>query len=218
MDQKTALIASIPEREDMLKLTVASLRPQVNRIFVSLNGYDHVPDFVDTDEYVLLDNSMGDAAKFYFAEQCKGYILTCDDDLIYPLGYVDKMVAGVEKYKCPCSLHGRFYSRPVMGFQESFFGFPCLNDVMTDVEVDVGGDGVMCWHTDLLKIRFEDFKQKNMSQLYFSKVCHEQGVKIMCLAHRTGYLKYQFPGYTIWDESAKEGFKKQTELLKSFLV
>ena len=116
---------------------------------------------------IILDNSKGDAGKFYFADKLKGYILTCDDDLIYPPDYVDKMIEGVKKYRCACTLHGRDYSRPVIGFQQAFIGYPCLGDVLNDVKVDVGGDGVMCWHTDFLKVKFSDFKQKNMSNFIF---------------------------------------------------
>lgn len=214
---RTALIASIPDRERMLKKTVESLRPQVDNIFVTLNDYDHVPVFLKKGEYVILDNSMGDAGKFYFAENLIGYLFTCDDDLIYPKGYADYLMVGVDKYKCACTLHGRNYPRPVIGFQKAFIGYPCLGDVMENIKVDIGGDGVMCWHTDFLKVKFSDFKQKNMSQLYFSKLCKEQGVKIMCLKHKAGYLGYQEPAWTIWGEENEKGFVKQTELLKEFL-
>jgi hypothetical protein len=88
---------------------------------------------------------------------------------------------------------------------------------LEDTKVDVGGDGVMCWHTDFLKVKFSDFKQKNMSQLYFSKLCKEQNVPIMVLAHQAGYLGYMNPAWTIWEEESKNGFVRQTELLKTFL-
>lgn len=216
---KYACIASLPEREEMLKKTVESLRPQVDQIYVSLNDYDHVPDFLVKEKFVLLNNMMGDAAKYYFVEKLEGYIFTCDDDLIYPPGYAEYMIQGLEKHPgCVVTLHGRSYSRPVIGFQQIFRGYPCLGDVWEDIAVDVGGDGVMCWHTDFLKVKFSDFKQKNMSQIYFSKLCHEQGVDIMCLKHKEGYLGYMNPTDTIWEQEARKGFIKQTELLKTFLI
>ena len=215
---KVAMIASIPEREQMLERTVESLRPQVDEIRVALNEYSKIPAFLNKHEVVMLDNEKGDAGKHYFADQFEGYLLSCDDDLIYPPDYVEKMIAGVDQYKCACTLHGRVYNyRPILNFQMAFIGYPCLSTVQHDTRVDIGGDGVMCWHTDFLKIRYEDFKSKNMSQLWFSKQCIEQGVKIMCLAHGGDYLTYQGPKWTIWDESAKNGFKEQTELMRTFL-
>lgn len=215
---KIAMIASIPEREKMLEKTVDSLRPQVDEIRVALNSYSHIPKFLNKAEVVMLDNEKGDAGKHYFADQFDGYLLTCDDDLIYPPGYVDKMIAGVEKYQCACSLHGRVYKfRPILNFQMMFIGYPCLSTVQHDVKVDIGGTGVMCWHTDLLKIRYDDFKSKNMSDLWFAKRCVEQEVGIMCLAHSGDYLKYQAPQWTIWEDAAKSNFREQTELMRTFL-
>ena len=216
--KRYACIASIPEREQMLRKTVESLRDQVDKIYVTLNNYPYIPEFLTDCEGVILDNLMGDAGKFYFADRLKGYILTCDDDLIYPPDYVEYMIAGLKKYHgCVVTLHGRSYPRPVTHFQRLKAGYPCLNTVDQDIEVDVGGDGVMCWHTDVLKVKFDDFKQKNMSQLYFSRLCHEQKVPIIVLAHQQGYLIYQFPEWTIWDTEAQSGFTRQTELLKTFL-
>jgi hypothetical protein len=216
---KTVMIASIPEREGMLKKTVNSLLPQVDNICVALNNYDHIPEFLWDEVYTKSDNRKGDSERYWCVEDVGGYLLTCDDDLIYPANYVNYMIRGVEKYNCACSLHGRSYpNRPIENFQSGFDGYPCLDDVMKDVEVDIGGTGVMCWHTDFLKVRHEDFQSANMADIWFSKLCHEQNVKIMCLNHREGYLKYQYPEDTIWDQENLKGFVEQTKLLKTFLL
>ena len=73
-EKRIAQVASIPGRVDTLKLTVSSLLPQVDMIFVALNGYKEAPDFITEDKkivYALMDNSLGDAAKFYDADQTK---------------------------------------------------------------------------------------------------------------------------------------------------
>jgi glycosyltransferase involved in cell wall biosynthesis len=217
--KRYACIASIPSREKMLEKTIESIRHQVDDVYVALNDYDNVPEFLKDCHAIILDNSKGDAGKHYWSGFLKGYILTCDDDLIYPPGYVEKMIEGIRQYpNCAVTLHGRDYPRPVTGFQRDFKGYPCLGTVIEDTEVDIGGDGVMCYHTDFLKVKFEDFKSKNMSQLWFSKLCKEQGVPIMVLKHQEGYLGYMNPSNTIWEQSAKEGFVKQTALLKEFLT
>ena len=210
-------IASIPEREKMLRETVYSLRYQADEIFVAFNNYDHIPDFLGRNECIQLNNLTGDAAKFYDISLREGYILTCDDDLIYPLDYVEYMISGVYKYKCPCTLHGKTYTIPVIAFNQILNNYQCLSDVKGDGRVDIGGTGCMCWHSDYLKIKYSDFKSKNMADLWFAKICHEQNVKIMCLDHRKGYLNYQGPVTTIWDEEKAKGFIEQTKLLKTFL-
>ena len=81
-------IASLPERVECLRDTVNSLLPQVDKIIVGLNNYTKVPNFLNHPkiEAYLLDNSLGDAAKFYKVGDYKdSYYLSCDDDLIYPV-------------------------------------------------------------------------------------------------------------------------------------
>lgn len=215
--KKYACIASIPEREKMLKKTIECLRPQVDGIRVALNNYTQLPSFLNKNEVIFLDNSKGDAGKFYFVDQLEGYIFTCDDDLIYPPDYVKYMIQGINRHKCTVTLHGKTYSLPIESFGRPLGNYRCLDEVTSDGRVDIGGTGVMAWHSASLKVRFEDFQSKNMADLWFAKLCHEQGVKIMCLAHKKGNLAYQGPKQTIWDEEKKKGFAEQTKILKSFL-
>ena len=213
----TAQLASIPDREEMLKKTVESLYPQVDRINVSLNGHEHVPKFLKNGCIKIMDNSMGDAAKFYFTENItSGFILSCDDDLIYPDGYVKYMVSKVKLYKSVITLHGRDYG----GMFTTYRGgikYHCLGNVEKDVKVDIGGTGVMAWHTDIVKVKYSDFKIRNMADVWMAKLCKEQGVDIICAAHRSDYLTYQHPEYTIWDEEKDKNFTVQDSILKTFL-
>ena len=93
----TAQLASIPSRENSLKLTVESLRNQVDKILVALNGYDHIPEFLNNGEFVMLDNSRGDAAKFFDVEYLQDYIFTCDDDIIYPRLFIETILDSYKK-------------------------------------------------------------------------------------------------------------------------
>jgi hypothetical protein len=215
--KKSICIASIPERQDMLRKTVESLKGQYDNLYVALNNYPSVPSFLKKAEVVQLDNSMGDAGKFYFVEHLHGYVFTCDDDLIYPPDYVKYMVQGAVRYGCAVTLHGKTYPRPFKSFGETLGNYRCLEAVDSDGWVDVGGTGVMAWHTADLKIKYSDFKSKNMADCWFAKTAHEQGVRIMCLAHKKDNLAYQHPQQTVWIEEKAKGFKEQTEILKSFL-
>lgn len=210
----TAQIASVPEREDMLRQVVASLRPQVDRIFVGLNNYDHTPDFLQEGEYIHLDNTTGDAAKFYGVENLQGYFLSCDDDLVYPPGYVQYMINGLHKYGAITTLHGKEYPRPFRGVQSYIENVRCLRDAFHDVVVDVPGTGVMCLHTDMIKVRYSDFQIKNMADVWIAKLAHKQKVKIVALAHSANYLKYLNPEDTIFIQAKASQFKTESRVLQ----
>lgn len=213
----TAQLASIPSREKSLKLTVESLRSQVDNLLVTLNGYDHVPEFLYNGEWVMSDNSRGDAGKFRDVEFLKGYIFTCDDDIIYPRDYCLYMISKIKEYRSIITLHGRRYPRPYVHFTHGE-AFHCLREVERDEMVDIGGTGVMAWHSDLIRVRYSDFKEPNMADVYMSKLAYEQGVSIICAKHPAGYINFVEYENTIWDTEKVHRFSRQNAILKTFLI
>jgi hypothetical protein len=52
------------------------------------------------------------------------------------------------------------------------------------VKIQFGGTGLMCFHTDLLKIPFDYFKYPNMADIWVGKYCLENNIDIICAEHR----------------------------------
>lgn len=196
-------IASIPSREKLLLNTFNSLIGQCDSMFVGLNGYDRIPHWLNHPkvEAKLLDNSMGDAVKFFDVENHEGYFFTCDDDLIYPSNYVSEMIAHIEKHQAIVTNHGRIIkSFPV----ENYYLAPkityhCLKEVEKPVKVMFGGTGVMAFHTDVIDLKYEDFKAPNMADIWLSVKAKEQNVPIIVVPHSEMWLKYQNVTDTIHD-------------------
>lgn len=214
-----AQIASLPERVRSLEKTIGSLFPQVNCIQVALNNYKELPALGHPKiKYIHLDNSLGDGAKFYGVEEFEGYFFSCDDDLIYPPDYVQKMIAAINQYHCIVTLHGKIFgSRPIRSYHHGATEkLRCLGVVENDTFVDVCGSGVSAFHTDDFKLKLSDFEKPNMADIWMSKKAHEQGVKMLCLAHPIGYLGYNhFEDNIYGNNNRNESF--QTELVNFFL-
>ncbi len=221
-----AQIASLPERSGMLRTTVKSLAHQVDIIRVMLNGYTAPPEWVHDFEnlyYVMLDNSTGDAAKFYDVEKLSDdYLLTCDDDLAYPKDYAAYMVSKIEQYqrKAVISLHGRTTTaKPVRSYYRSWAdSYRCLDKVPKDFRVNVAGTGVMAFHASTLKLRYEWFAIPNMADIWIAKFCSQQNVPLIVAAHKAEYLTNLDPGCThptIWHKHFNDD-GVQTELYNSF--
>ena len=216
-------LATIPARVDTLKQVVDSIAPQIDLLYVVLNGHTAVPQWlkdIDNVLYVVSNNSRGDAMKFAFCEKHPDvYYLSFDDDLIYIKYYVNKMVRAVDKYNSVVSLHGRIYPRPVETFYKPRDSYSCRNWRVEDIRVDVVGTGVCAFHTSRLQVKLDDFLEPNMADLWLSKLAWEQGVPLWVLEHHTDAVKYlpQEKRNTIWHTQMKTRFEKQTELLKTFL-
>jgi hypothetical protein len=99
------------------------------------------------------------------------------------------------------SYHGRsFLNYPI----SSYYKTPairnrCLSEYKYTEPVDIGGTGVMAFHTKDFCPPFEIFKRKNMSDIWVSCYAKEQGIDIWGLRHSADYFSYQKPLDTIYD-------------------
>ena len=215
-----AQIATIPDRVHLLEKTVNSLLPQVDKLNIFLNGHEDIPLFLKHEKinYRVLDNSLADGAKLIVRD--KGYIFLCDDDLIYPQGYCQYMIGKFNEYdrKHVITLHGRVMQEKPVGsyYRDKTKTAHCLLDLDKDMFVDVGGTGVMLFHTDqLLPDTSELEKYPFIADIHMAKSCYKKGIKIMAVHHKMDWLRYQIPETTIWDTHS-ENDVKQTELINSF--
>jgi len=193
--QIIAQLATLPDRYRMLLQVINSLLPQVDELRISLNNYKEIPKFLTHPKIKakIFDNSTGDAAKFYDIENIDGYFFSCDDDLRYPPNYVSEMITKIEKYqrKAIISLHGKdMPRRPVRSYyKDRFETYHCLRTVDNDTRVTVGGTGVMGFHTSTLNVKYSDFKQANMADIFIGGLAKQQNVPIIVMAHRFDWIK-----------------------------
>lgn len=196
-----------PGRRESLRETLDCLVGQVDRevsdeMIVYCN--DYIPrgsfalEFDDLYMYsgqVLLYGDLGDSGKFYPFNGLgvDAYCFTCDDDLIYPADYVERMIEGIERYnrETVVSFHGRQLFGPV----DSYYGatarhFPCTAATTGDNRVTVIGTGCLGWHSSLLSVSLDDFPHKNMADILFSKVCNDREIPRIVLGHEAGWIRH----------------------------
>ena len=202
---KIAQIASIPERTMMLKKTVESLLPQMDEINVMLNNYERTPKFLLHDKINVthLNNEKGDAGKFYGLKGKEGYIFTCDDDLVYPPDYAKVMIEKLQEYgnQVIVTNHGRIMNpRPITSiYSDRKQAFHCLKEERQEVFLDIGGTGVMAWHSDYFFPDYERITKKNMADIWIVKFAFEQDILLVLNPHPFDWFNYLNPENTIWD-------------------
>jgi hypothetical protein len=213
-------IATVPNRESMLLRVIESIIPQVNVLYIALNNYPEIPDSLRDNPKIhceLCDNTLGDSAKFLHVNDPDGYYFSIDDDLLYPKGYVQYMISKIEQYKCIVTLHGRVWrTRPIPSVKRGFsLNYHCLHTYNYDVELDIGGSGVMAFHTSFFKPDVREHLKSCMADVWIAKQAHEKGVKIMGVAHTNTYLRYLNPQETIWNTVRQDPYA--TQIANSFL-
>lgn len=221
-DAVTATLASIPARVNALEQVVASLLPQVGRVHVYLNGYDGVPEFLENPR-ISVGRSQetgdnGDAGKFWWSDNLSGYCLTCDDDLVYPKDYAAQLISAIQTYgsHVVVGVHGARVVEPVISYYTSRTVFHCLGDVPADAPVHILGTGALAYHTSAIRVTRSDFKAPNMADVWFAKLGREQGVRLVCLGHKKGWLQHIRHQETVYT-ALRNHDALQTEVIRALV-
>jgi len=192
----SASLASIPSRREALERVVASLLPQVCRLYVYLNGYEDVPQFLGDQQITIArsqdSGDLGDAGKFWWSDRLVDFCLTCDDDLIYPENYAEHLISAlwVHSLQAAVGLHGARVVEPVLSYYRSRKVFHCLHDVPEDVGVHILGTGALAYHSSGIQVTPSDFRAPNMADVWFALLGQKQKVPFICLGHRAGWLEH----------------------------
>jgi FkbM family methyltransferase len=195
-----ASLATIPTREQGLRHVVESLLPQVDRLQVYLNGYDHVPEFLASDRVEVARSQVhgdrGDAGKFFWSARNTGYQLVCDDDIDFPEDYVHRLVAGIERHRrqAVVGFHGSLLRPRVIDYYRSRRLFHLSCEVARDQAVHVLGTGVSGYHTSTLPVGPDDFHSRDLADVWLAVLGQQHCVPFIVLEHASGWLE-ELPGF-----------------------
>lgn len=227
MPARIASLATVPDRIHLLDRVIESLIPQMDRIFVYLNGHTQIPPCLRRHTVRVARSqqygNLGDVGKFFWADQLPGnscYHFTCDDDLVYPVDYATTLIDGIERYDRTAivSVHGAILREPITSYYRSRGVYACLESLDVDTQVDVLGTGVMAYHTDTISLSIHDFSVANMADVWCAVAAKRQNIPRVVIAHRQGWLGYLPPpaGTTIYERYTATGDDaKQTEVIRA---
>ena len=190
-----ASVASIPSRTGWLREVVQRLRPQVDRLLVYLNDYPAVPSYLEGEGITVVRSDehgdRGDAGKFFAAGRHTGVQLLCDDDIAYPDDYVERLLAGIERYerRAVVGFHANMLREPFTDYLRTRTITHLSRGVTADVGVHVLGTGTAAYHTSAIRVRPEDFPVPNMADVWFALLGQRQRVPFVQLRRGAGWLR-----------------------------
>jgi FkbM family methyltransferase len=190
-------MASIPQRESMLRDAVSSLYPAVDSLRVFLNNYDDIPEFLLQDKIEVCrsqdygDN--GDAGKFFWVDNdTEGYLFYCDDDLVYPPDYVDYIIKRLKQYdnSAIIGLHGILLKQPLVDYYNRYYRYVkrFLFECKRDHSVHILGTGCVAYHTSVISLYRKDFIFRNMADIWLALEAQKQKVPMICIEHPKNWL------------------------------
>ncbi|MGF9693382.1 FkbM family methyltransferase [Rhizobium sp. 0TCS1.26] len=191
-------MASIPGNEDGLRAAVTSIVPQVDKLFLTLNGFDEAPEFLagmDKVQYHLEPDGAryGDAGKFWGLQFSESSIyLTCDDDIVYPRDYAVRMATELAWTggKAIVCAHGSLLSQPFENYYDDS-SRAVLHFQQSQLHrryVHVPGTGTCAFHTATFNPALEDFLAPNMADIWVTKFAREGGIPCINVPRQANWL------------------------------
>lgn len=191
----TASVASIPSRHRALCTVVERVLPQVSRLFVYLNNYERIPDFLQHPHIVVNTSQehgdLGDTGKLFGVDQTAGYRLLLDDDLLYPEDYVRRMLEKIEDYerRVCVGVHGVILRPPVNDYHRDRDTIHYREQLNTDRPVHLLGTGTLAYHTDTIRFTSRDCEVPNMADIWTAVKAQRSQVGMICVARNGNWLR-----------------------------
>lgn len=203
---KVAVIATTGKRKKQLKKSVSSLMRQVDALHIYDNSEN--PD-------------LGALGKFAYVDVFNDpvYYFTCDDDIIYPQGYVSKTIEWIEETGSIVSWHGRKLDPKA----DKYYGYPHTEEVRffqeidRVIELDTGGTGVMGFRTDYFKPDIADLPYKRQADLTCGLEAAKQGKKIISPPKKHQWIVGQEVKSSIFKTESRGNQAVQIELMNKIL-
>lgn len=193
-------MATMPSRYDIVEHAVASIAPQVDRVYLYVNDQSggspkcSFPDNVDLIHSRHHDGDLKDAGKFWgLQHHDEAFYISCDDDLTYPPTYVDDLWSQIERRagQSACSYHGCVAPTGVVDSYYNNQGHKVHWREAQDrpLNVNILGTGVMGIYTPTVDIPMDIFGEEPMADLYVAAHFQEQGVPCVALPHPKRWIR-----------------------------
>jgi len=191
-------ISSMAKRHESLIDTVNSLTPQVDKVYVYCQP-EHkaqVSDFNEPEKVELIQSDeygedMGDAGKMYRAgAYADAYYLSCDDDLIYPPDYAERVVGAIDDYggRVIVGFHGVRMKKNPKHYYRDRTVFHGLGDLHEDTYVHVIGTCSCAFRTKYVAFKFADCESRNIADIWISLFAQKHKIPVIALAHDGGWI------------------------------
>ena len=181
MDEEISVcMATFPARFSVIGKAVQSLLDQrlpPTRILIHVNESEEPPPLPDDERievYCSPDENLTDIGKFKMAEMVKsGYVLTVDDDIIYPEDYIEAHIGWLQKFdnRVITGFHGAVLpvDHPIQTWQDykdhrrvHWF----RRGLSVPLPVQIVGTGTMGYHVDSVQFDYRSFRYQRMVDLF----------------------------------------------------
>jgi len=187
----------MPSRAATFPTALASVVPQVDRLYLYLDGHADVPDLAKGDPRIIPILSrdcpnLRAYGKFLPLEIETGAFVYVgvDDDIRYPADYVASLRSGLRGHhdRAVVGYHGAILPRPLVRYTKGRTVFHFAEKLVQQQVVDIVGTGTVMFFTGALRFDFRAWCHVNMADIYLAIEASRARVPCICLQRGDGCL------------------------------
>ncbi len=190
-------MATMPTRSATITGAIDSVLPQIDRLYLFLDGFSEIPGFADHPKIVpLLSSQYGDLkanGKFLglalHSDECLYFSL--DDDIAYPDDYVSSMRRTLKRYQhgVVVGVHASTMNQSVDSYCRDRVVVHRSISVDHDFSADVLGTCSTAFATHSLRFDVREWSDVNIVDLTFARLARESNIVLVGMARRDNWLK-----------------------------
>lgn len=190
-------MATMPTRGETAPRAIASILPQVDRLWLFLDRFDSVPDYARHEKIrVLHSQDLGDLRANgklmgVIREEADCYYFTVDDDIAYPADFTHRMCTRLAKYdnRAIVGLHGSVLRPPIKSYRHNRRVYGRKAGLFWDHIVDVLGTDAVAFHTGAFRIDVREWNIVNMVDLQFAFHARQAGLPLISIRRSRHWVK-----------------------------
>jgi hypothetical protein len=190
-------MATMPSRAESFARVLPVVAPQVDRLYLYLDGFPRVPDLVRAYPNVvpLLAHEHGDlhaAGRFlpltWLRKRCVFVIF--DDDIVYPPTYAAAIVEGLAACagRAVVAYHGNVFRRPYQSYVKDRHCYHFAAALERQVPVHAVGSGTAAFDSGRLSFDPAAWPRAQCDDLLLGIEAARRGLPLFVLPHAKGWL------------------------------
>ncbi len=195
--RKVGGMATQPTRIDGLRLVLADIVGQLDRLYLFLDGFDGIPDFVRSPKIVILrsqtEGPWWSSGKFLGLghEGLDCIYFSFDDDIRYPPGYVATLVAALERVNgaAMVGFHAAFLMPPYESFMRDRVRAFFFNALDREMQVDILGTATSAFLASRLPLELRTWPYLDIDDLMVALAAERYDLPRIALPRPAGYLR-----------------------------
>jgi hypothetical protein len=191
-------MATMPSRSDTAPRAIASILPQVDRLWLFLDRFDAVPAYAEHARIrVLRTDGVGDIrangklAGVAHEPSASCTFFSVDDDVEYPADYCDVLEAHLEQYagRAAVGVHAAIFQPPVASYVHDMSVMHRRASLDVATEVDLLGTDSTAFRTSTLHFDVREWKRINVVDLSFALLARRDAVPLVAIPRAKGWVQ-----------------------------